>query len=77
MKLLSMLALGATASTSVLALQIPDQKPLGRQNEENDSKKFFIELGPGQTRWVTEEEKWALKRVCTHSNTCYCFSVSF
>lgn len=40
----------------------------GLQNEESNSKKYFIELGPGQTRWVTEDEKWALKRVCTYPN---------
>ncbi len=27
--------------------------------------KFLIELQPGKTRWVTEEEKWALRRVCS------------
>lgn len=25
-------------------------------------EQFLIELGPGETRWVTEEEKWELKR---------------
>lgn len=24
---------------------------------------FLIELAPGETRWVTEEEKWELRRV--------------
>lgn len=24
---------------------------------------YHIELSPGETRWVTEEEKWELKRV--------------
>ncbi|KJR84375.1 bacterial leucyl aminopeptidase [Sporothrix schenckii 1099-18] len=26
------------------------------------AEQFLIELGPGETRWVTEEEKWELKR---------------
>lgn len=25
--------------------------------------KYLIELSPDETRWVTEEEKWALRRV--------------
>ena len=24
---------------------------------------YLIELSPGETRWVTEDEKWALRRV--------------
>ena len=58
MKLSSVLAL--SAATSVLA-RVPDhlqQAPL--VNEE----KFLIELGPGETRWITEDEKWELRRVC-------------
>jgi leucyl aminopeptidase len=27
------------------------------------SQKYHIELSPGETRWVTEEEKWELRRV--------------
>merc|ERR1711939_300778 len=56
MKLSSVLAL--SAATSVLA-RVPDhlqQAPL--VNEE----KFLIELGPGETRWITEDEKWELRR---------------
>lgn len=30
---------------------------------EESSEKYLIELSPGNTRWVTEDEKWALKRV--------------
>jgi leucyl aminopeptidase len=25
---------------------------------------YLIELSPGETRWVTEEQKWELRRVC-------------
>jgi leucyl aminopeptidase len=28
-----------------------------------DQEQFLIELSPGETRWITEEEKWELKRV--------------
>lgn len=27
-------------------------------------ERFLIELSPGETRYVTEEEKWELRRVC-------------
>lgn len=30
----------------------------------NVEEKYLIELSPGETRWVTEEEKWELRRVC-------------
>jgi leucyl aminopeptidase len=33
-----------------------------------DTQKYHIELAPGDTRWVTEDEKWALRRVSL-SNT--------
>lgn len=25
---------------------------------------YLIELSPGETRWVTEDEKWELRKVC-------------
>lgn len=25
---------------------------------------YLIELSPGETRWVTENEKWELRKVC-------------
>jgi leucyl aminopeptidase len=59
MKLLLFLALGATASAAVLKTQVPF--------EISVVDKYLIELAPGETRWVTEEEKWALKRVWVQS----------
>lgn len=29
----------------------------------SEPEKYLIELAPGDTRWVTEEEKWELRRV--------------
>ncbi|KAF3480789.1 leucyl aminopeptidase [Arthroderma uncinatum] len=52
MKFLSVLALGATAST-VLGASLP---------VDTSVEKFLVELAPGETRWVTEDEKWELKR---------------
>ena len=31
---------------------------------ETSTEKYLIELAPGNTRWVTEDEKWELRRVC-------------
>ncbi|GLI73049.1 leucine aminopeptidase 1 [Penicillium ochrochloron] len=61
MKFLTPLALSATASTALAAV-IPQQAPLGPSIVQNTQQtKWLIELAPYQTRWVTEEEKWALK----------------
>lgn len=31
---------------------------------DTPEEQYLIELAPGETRWVTEEEKWELRRVC-------------
>lgn len=31
--------------------------------EGSEAEKYLIELSPGETRWVTEEEKWEFRRV--------------
>ena len=31
--------------------------------EVADSQQYLIELAPGKTQWVTEEDKWELRRV--------------
>lgn len=57
MRFSALLALSAAASTFA-SPALPDQQaPI--LNEE----KYLIELGPGETRWITEDEKWELKRV--------------
>lgn len=38
----------------------PDGVPQAAESNE----KYHIELSPGETKWVTEEEKWELRRVC-------------
>jgi leucyl aminopeptidase len=30
---------------------------------EAEEQKYLIELAPGKTQWVTEDEKWELRRV--------------
>ncbi|KAK3898781.1 hypothetical protein C8A05DRAFT_37630 [Staphylotrichum tortipilum] len=32
------------------------------EQQSDDAQKYHIELSPGETRWVTEDEKWALRR---------------
>ncbi|PYI31390.1 putative aminopeptidase [Aspergillus indologenus CBS 114.80] len=61
MKLIATLALGATASTAVLGAVLPQQEPLTEHSVHHGQERYLIELAPYQTRWVTEEEKWALK----------------
>ncbi|KAM7186162.1 hypothetical protein V8F20_011500 [Naviculisporaceae sp. PSN 640] len=36
--------------------------PDGRPEIKSTAEKFHIELAPGNTRWVTEDEKWELRR---------------
>lgn len=37
--------------------------PDGIAQPPEDAQKYHIELAPGETRWVTEDEKWELRRV--------------
>lgn len=68
MKFLTTLALGAVISTEVLGAAIPrPQEPLSNAPAPQAQEKYLVELGPDRTRWVTEEEKWALKLVCLPS----------
>lgn len=41
---------------------LQDQQPTFVEPDE-----YLIELSPGETRWVTEEGKWELRRVCQTS----------
>lgn len=50
----------ATAAAHVKEHQVvlEDQQPTFVEPDE-----YLIELSPGETRWVTEEGKWELRRV--------------
>jgi leucyl aminopeptidase len=37
--------------------------PDGIPQSSDNGQKYHIELSPGETRWVTEDEKWELRRV--------------
>lgn len=54
--------------TAVLAAAVhPPQVVLGdSQTPIAEPEKFLIELEPGKTQWVTEDDKWALRRVSSH-----------
>ncbi|GAB7352051.1 hypothetical protein MBLNU459_g2560t1 [Dothideomycetes sp. NU459] len=64
----SSLLLAACASgLAAQALSIPTlaQQALQRvQSPFSDPERSLIELAPGETKWVTDAEKWELRRVC-------------
>jgi bacterial leucyl aminopeptidase len=70
------------SNTSLLALLLPAASarfvesgesnrvnifPDGVPEAPKDTEKYHIELSPGNTKWVTEDEKWALRRVRTNA----------
>lgn len=62
MKYLPFVATLATTLVTALTIATPDQAAL-RLGPTSDGQ-YLIELSPGETRWVAEEEKWELRRVC-------------
>jgi len=62
MKYLQILAL---AAITVSAVSIPSRlhAAQGTGQQPIAEEQFLIETDPGQTQWVTEDEKWELKRV--------------
>lgn len=64
----SSLLLAACASgLAAQALSIPmvaQQVLEHAQSRFSGPEKSLIELAPGETKWVTDAEKWELRRVC-------------
>ncbi len=60
MKYYSLLAGLLTTTATALSIVQSDQAVLG---ETAGAERYLIELGPGDTRWITEDEKWVLRRV--------------
>lgn len=58
MKLLPLLA---TFTATTAALSIPELDQLVISNDA-DVERFLIELSPSERRWITEDEKWELRR---------------
>ena len=63
MLVFSLLALSASV-VSALSVGQPHQVSLSDQDAAV-LERYLIELNPGETRWVTEDGKWDLKRVRT------------
>ena len=65
MKLCSLAVVGLSTTALSLSIARPDQTAL----DSNDQDLYLIELGPGQERWIAEDEKWALRRVCSYTTS--------
>ncbi|KAK0650611.1 Leucine aminopeptidase 1 [Lasiodiplodia hormozganensis] len=55
------------AAASALSILRDGQEPLKQPNlnlpsEPEAAESFLIELSPGETRWITEDQKWELRR---------------
>lgn len=51
-------------TAALVAAVYPPQVILGdSQANTAEPEKFLIELAPGETQWITEDDKWALRRV--------------
>ena len=61
MKLLAPLLGGLATTSAALSFFQPEQAVFDAGVAEDH---YLIELGPGNTRWIKEDEKWALRRVC-------------
>jgi len=61
MKFSGLLVLGAASVVLSSPFHEPQQAPL-QQPELPDNDRYLIELSPGETRWVTEDEKWEIRR---------------
>lgn len=58
MKFLAVLPIFA-ASCSALSLFRSDQAVIGN----SQLKQYLVELSPGKVLWISEDEKWELRRV--------------
>lgn len=52
---------GLFTSAAASSLSQPKQAVFGI---DTTFERYLIELAPGETRWIKEDEKWALRRVC-------------
>lgn len=60
---LSLLALSASLASARFIEQHETDQVILNSNVV-DSERYLIETAPGKQQWVTEEEKWELRRVC-------------
>ena len=59
----SRLVAAAIATASAESVLQQPQLALNGQNRLVEQEQFLVELSPGEARWITEDEKWELKRV--------------
>ncbi|EXJ92823.1 leucyl aminopeptidase [Capronia epimyces CBS 606.96] len=63
MKLPLLLTLGAGALVNALSIDTSYQQQIALEDSQPlEQDQYLIELNPGKIRWVSEEEKWELKR---------------
>lgn len=67
----SILLSAAAANARFVEQHESDQVVINAAVAENE--RYLIELEPGTTRYVTEEEKWELRRVSTASTGRHCW----
>lgn len=68
MKISSLSLLALSASVISARFVEPHEKDQVVINaEQADAQLYLIELTPGETKWVTEEDKWELRRACSES----------
>ncbi|KAI9753772.1 MAG: Leucine aminopeptidase 1 [Chaenotheca gracillima] len=65
--LFALLALPASSAVAREILRHPAPPQYGNGQialggDQQDAEKFLVELAPGETQWITEDEKWALRR---------------
>jgi hypothetical protein len=74
MRVRDILLLSAAATNTFGAPQVPErvlpQIPFeaAQQLPSKTNEKFLVELSPGETRWITEDDKWALRRVSNYTH---------
>ena len=62
MKAATFVLLGNAIAAVASAIPPADQAPLNTDVKEPEER-YLIELGPSELRWVTEDEKWRIRRV--------------
>jgi leucyl aminopeptidase len=66
----SSLLLSLFTAALATAAAHPEEPQVVLQEQQTtfvEPDRYLLELSPGETLWVTEEEKWELRRVCSHS----------
>jgi len=65
MKVSTLLTICAVTTATALSVTREQQAVL-QDRPASDPELYLIELSPGETRWVTEDEKWEIRRVSLH-----------